>query len=325
MAGPLAGDRLAWWEHIGVTRDNISILDVPREDLAHYSKKTYDLMYRYPTLGFEELEGIASRTDFDLGSHTRYQEQYDLTAQVADNPSSTTRLSYFDTQANRHVIPFVVEPSAGVGRCLLAVLSEAYDESMVKAPPEDKLAAVKGGLDAFNASVAKNSRLPDETRESLLAFGEAVAGDLPESMPRIDALLAMTGADRIKEGKTLRNLSQKVIGDHYRTVLRLKPHLAPVKVAVFPLKRTDDRLASTARDIRRSLQSGGRIRTVYDDTGAIGKLYRRQDEIGTPLCVTVDFQTLDDQAVTVRDRDTMVQDRVSIGELKDYVEEKLAS
>ena len=318
-------DRLAWWEHIGVDRNNIRILDVPREDLAHYSKKTYDLMYGYPSLGYEELEGIASRTDFDLGSHTRYQEQYELTAQVAENPSSTTRLSYFDPQTNRHVIPFVVEPSAGVGRCLLAVLSEAYDEPMVKAPPDDKLAGVKSGLDAFIASVAKNKKLPEESRESMHSFGESISRELPESMPRIDALLAMPGADRIKEGKTLRNLSQKVIGDHYRTVLRLRPHLAPVKVAVFPLKRTDDRLASTARDIRKSLQSGGRIRTVYDDTGAIGKLYRRQDEIGTPLCVTVDFQTIEDQAVTVRDRDTMAQDRVAIGELKDYVEEKLAS
>ena len=318
-------DRLSWWEHIGVNRDAIRILDVPREDLAHYSKKTYDLMYGFPTLGHEELEGIASRTDFDLGSHTRYQEQYDLTAKVADNQSSTTRLSYFDPQTNRHVIPFVVEPSAGVGRCLLAVLSEAYDESMVKAPPGDKLDAVQKGLDAFNASVAGNKKLPEDSRESMHAFGASISRELPESMPRIDALLAMPGADRIKEGKTLRNLSQKVIGDHYRTVLRLKPHLAPVKVAVFPLKRTDDRLASTARDIRKSLQSGGRIRTVYDDTGAIGKLYRRQDEIGTPLCVTVDFQTIDDQAVTVRDRDTMAQDRVPIGELNAYVEEKLAT
>ena len=318
-------DRLSWWEHIGVSRSAIRIHDVPREDLAHYSKKTYDLMYGFPTLGYEELEGIASRTDFDLGSHTRYQEQYDLTAKVADNQSSTTRLSYFDPRTNRHVIPFVVEPSAGVGRCLLAVLSEAYDEPMVKPPPEDKLATVKDGLDAFNASVSMNSKLPDEARESMHSFGESISSELPESMPRIDALLTMPGADRIKEGKTLRNLSQKVIGDHYRTVLRLKPHLAPVKVAVFPLKRTDDRLAATARDIRKSLQSGGRIRTVYDDTGAIGKLYRRQDEIGTPLCVTVDFQTIDDHTVTVRDRDTMAQDRVPVNELKDYVAEKLAS
>lgn len=318
-------DRLSWWEQIGVDRSVIRVHDVPREDLAHYSKKTYDLMYSYPSLGYEELEGIASRTDFDLGSHTRYQTQYDLTAKVAENQSSTTRLSYFDPQANKHVIPFVVEPSAGVGRCMLAVLSEAYDEPMVKAPSEENLVTVKNGLEAFNSSVSKNNKLAVEVRDSILAFGESISRDLPESMPRLDVLLAMPGADRINEGKVLRNLSQKVIGDHYRTVLHLKPDLAPVKVAVFPLKRTDERLSGTAREITKSLQLEGRIRTVYDDTGAIGKLYRRQDEIGTPLCVTVDFQTIDDHTVTVRDRDTMEQDRLPINELQDYVAEKLTS
>ena len=178
-------------------------------------------MYSYPSLGYEELEGIASRTDFDLGSHTRYQTQYDLTAKVAENQSSTTRLSYFDPQANKHVIPFVVEPSAGVGRCMLAVLSEAYDEPMVKAPSEENLVTVKNGLEAFNSSVSKNNKLAVEVRDSILAFGESISRDLPESMPRLDVLLAMPGADRINEGKVLRNLSQKVIGDHYRTVLHL--------------------------------------------------------------------------------------------------------
>ena len=207
-------DRLSWWEHIGVSRSAIRIHDVPREDLAHYSKKTYDLMYGFPTLGFEELEGIASRTDFDLGSHTRYQEQYDLTAKVADNQSSTTRLSYFDPRTNRHVIPFVVEPSAGVGRCLLAVLSEAYDEPMVKAPPEEKLAAVKDGLDAFKRVGFKEQQTAGRGAGVHAFLRGVISGELPESMPRIDALLAMPGADRIREGKTLRNLSQKVIGDH---------------------------------------------------------------------------------------------------------------
>ena len=94
-------------------------------------------------------------------------------------------------------------------------------------------------------------------------------------------------------------------------------------MAVFPLKRTDKNLVSTAKQIRKTLQTGGKIRTVYDDTGAIGKLYRRQDEIGTPFCVTVDFQSLDDQTVPIRDRDTMAQERLPINELKSYVEEKL--
>lgn len=316
-------DRLSWYQHIGVSRDHIQIYDVPKKDLAHYSKKTYDLMYRYPTLGYEEIEGIASRTDFDLGSHTRYQEQYDLKAKVMDNPDSTTRLSYFDPQTNKHLIPFVIEPSAGVGRCLLAVLSEAYDEPMVKPPSDDKLSMVSKELEAFNAAVAKNTKMNSEVQEALLAFGESISKELQETMPRIEALLAMQGADRIQQGKKLRNQSQKVINDHYRTVLHLRPHLAPVKVAVFPLKRTDENLVATAKQIRKTLQTGGKIRTVYDDTGAIGKLYRRQDEIGTPFCVTVDFQSLDDQTVTIRDRDTMAQERLPINELKSYVEEKL--
>jgi glycyl-tRNA synthetase len=240
-----------------------------------------------------------------------------------DNPDSTTRLSYFDPQTNKHLIPFVIEPSAGVGRCLLAVLSEAYDEPMVKPPSDDKLSMVSKELEAFNAAVAKNTKMNSEVQEALLAFGESISKELQETMPRIEALLAMQGADRIQQGKKLRNQSQKVINDHYRTVLHLRPHLAPVKVAVFPLKRTDENLVATAKQIRKTLQTGGKIRTVYDDTGAIGKLYRRQDEIGTPFCVTVDFQSIDDQTVTIRDRDTMAQERLPINELKSYVEEKL--
>ncbi len=318
-------DRLAWWQSIGVRRDHISIYDVPKNDLAHYSKRTYDLMYAYPTLGYEEIEGIASRTDFDLGSHTRYQEKYDLTAQVKPNADSTTRLSYFDVPSNKHIVPFVVEPSAGVGRCMLAVLCEAYDEPMVKVPDEGRLKIVSDGLDAFNQSVSKNEKLPTDLRDGLQAFGESIAQDILEKMPQINALLAMPGADRIQLGKKLRGQSQKVIEDHYRTVLHLKPHLAPVKVAVFPLKRNDDDLVSTAKNIRKSLQVGGRIRTVYDDTGAIGKLYRRQDEIGTPFCVTVDYETLDNNTVTVRDRDSMDQIRLPIDQLPAYVGEHVAS
>ncbi|MBT5874225.1 MAG: glycine--tRNA ligase [Candidatus Latescibacteria bacterium] len=314
-------DRLAWWRRIGVRRDMISIYDVPAEDLAHYSKRTYDLMYDYPTLGPEEIEGIASRTDFDLGSHTRYQDKYDLVSQVKENSDSTTRLSYFDVKANKHIIPFVVEPSAGVGRCLLAVLSEAYDEPMVKAPDEDRLKLVADELEVFNRAVGKNDKIPVEMRDTMLGFGESISQNLPDTMPQIGALLAMPGAERINAGKKLRGQAQKVIEDHYRTVLHLKPSLAPVKVAVFPLKRNDEDLVSTAKGIRKSLQVGGQIRTVYDDTGAIGKLYRRQDEIGTPFCVTVDYETLENKTVTVRDRDTMEQIRLPIDELSSYVSE----
>ena len=107
-------------------------------------------------------------------------------------------------------------------------------------------------------------------------------------------------------------------------MLRFKPHLAPIKAAVFPLKRNHEGLVALAKDIRRSIQSSGRMRAIYDDTGAIGKLYRRQDEIGTPFCLTVDFQSLEDRTVTVRDRDTMAQERVAVQELQDYLEERVS-
>jgi glycyl-tRNA synthetase len=131
--------------------------------------------------------------------------------------------------------------------------------------------------------------------------------------------------------KKLRGQADQVLsGDTYRTVLHLKPALAPIKAAVFPLKRNNDEIVAVAQRIRKELQSEGDMRTVYDDTGAIGKLYRRQDEIGTPFCITVDFDTLgrgDDNTlqntVTVRDRDSMQQERVPIGELQQYLREKI--
>jgi glycyl-tRNA synthetase len=133
----------------------------------------------------------------------------------------------------------------------------------------------------------------------------------------------MPGADQIEVGKKLRGQAQPLIDEHFRTVLHLKPHLAPIKVAVFPLKRNHDGLVDLARGLRKELQVGANMRTVYDDTGAIGRLYRRQDEIGTPFCITVDFQSLEDQTVTVRNRDTMQQERVSTRELRSYLEERV--
>ncbi|GAB4205217.1 MAG: glycine--tRNA ligase [Roseiflexaceae bacterium] len=316
-------DRLRWWEGIGVPRERIQVYDVPASDLAHYSKRTFDLMYNYPTLGYEEIEGIASRTDFDLGSHSRDQDKLGLTARVKPNPDSNERLTYFDQAGNRHIVPFVIEPSAGVGRCTLAVLCEAYDEQMVKSPPTEKLEAVSTGLQSFIKSVGRNEKLSGETRDALLERANAIAGALPEALPQIETLLGMSGADQIEVGKKLRGQAQPVSDEHFRTVLRLKPKIAPIKVAVFPLKRNHEGLVGLARELRRNLQSGGQMRTVYDDTGAIGRLYRRQDEIGTPFCVTVDFQSLEDQTVTVRDRDTMQQERVKTAELADYVKSKL--
>jgi glycyl-tRNA synthetase len=316
-------DRLRWWQSLGISRDRIQVYDVPKEDLAHYSKRTFDLMYDYPTLGFEEIEGIASRSDFDLGSHSKDQESLGLSARVSPNSHSTARLTYFDPATNKHVVPFVVEPSMGVGRCFLAVLSEAYDEEMVKPPAPEKLAIVADALSAFLKSAGKSDKISAEARDALIARGERIAADLPATLPQADALLAMPGADQIELGKKLRGQAQPLTDEHFRTVLHLRPRLAPVKAAVFPLKRNHDGLVALAKDIRKSLQSGGRMRAVYDDTGAIGKLYRRQDEIGTPFCLTVDFQSLEDQTVTVRDRDTMAQERVPVAELQDYLDERL--
>ena len=237
-------DRINWWVNLcGLRREDLEEYHVPTGDLAHYSKATVDLMYRYP-IGVEELEGIANRTDFDLGSHTKDQEKLNLAARVQPNTDATERLSYFDHATNKHIVPYVIEPSAGVDRGVLAILCSAYDE------------------------------------------------------------------EQLDKGDT-------------RTVLRLKPALAPIKVAVLPLKKNHDEIVACAKGIKRDLQATGEMRSVYDDTAAIGKLYRRQDEVGTPFCVTVDFQTLEDQTVTVRDRDTMAQERIAIPDLRDFVRERL--
>jgi glycyl-tRNA synthetase len=316
-------DRLRWWESIGISRDHLQVYDQRPDELAHYAKRTFDLLYDYPTLGFQEIEGIASRTDFDLGSHSRDQEALGLTAKVSPNNQSTARLTYYDQANNRHIVPFVVEPSMGVGRCFLAVLAEAYDEQMVKPPPAEKLAAASDALAAFLKSVGRSEKIAAETRDALAERGQAITADLPGALPQIEALLAMPGADQIELGKKLRGQAQPLIDEHFRTVLHLKPHLAPIKAAVFPLKRNHEGLVAQAKEIRRTLQVGGQMRTVYDDTGAIGRLYRRQDEIGTPFCITVDFQSLEDGTVTVRDRDTMAQERVPIGELQGYLRARI--
>ena len=240
-------DHMDWWvNEVGLQAENLRLYEVPTGELAHYSKRTVDLMYKFP-IGWEELEGIANRTDFDLGSHSKEQEKLGLTASVITNEHSTERLTYFDQPNNKHIVPYVIEPSAGVDRGVLAALCAAYDE------------------------------------------------------------------ETLENGET-------------RVVLRLRPALAPIKVAVLPLKKNEPAIVATAKAIKRALQATGDIRAVYDDSAGIGRLYRRQDEVGTPLCVTVDFDTLgreDDTSlkdtVTVRDRDTMTQERVAIADLEGYV------
>ncbi len=321
--------RLAWWESVGLRRDNLQVYTVPREELAHYSKATYDLMYRYP-IGFEELEGIASRTDYDLGSHSREQDRLNLTARVPPNSDSVAKLTYYDQENRQHIVPFVIEPSAGVDRGVLAILTEAYEEQQVKQLSEDRQQAVADALASFLKSVGRNDKISAENRDALLAAGEEIQHDLPAALPRVQALLDMPGAGNIDVGKKLRGQANPAIDEAFRTVLHLKPALAPIKVAVLPLKRNNEEIVGIAKHIRKTLQATGMLRTVYDDTGAIGKLYRRQDEIGTPYCITVDFDTLGDgkdpamkHTVTVRDRDSMDQERVPIDELVGYLTERM--
>jgi glycyl-tRNA synthetase len=315
--------RLAWWESIGVSRSRIQIYDVPKADLAHYSKRTYDLMYDYPSLGYEEIEGIASRSDYDLGSHSRDQESLGLSARVSPNADSTARLTYYDIESKRHIVPFVVEPSAGIGRCMLAVMSDAYDEQLTKPIDTEKLQPVAEMLQSFLKSVGRNEKISASARDAILERGEAIAASLPDALPQVEVLLAMPAADQIEVGKKLRGQAQPLIDEHFRTVMHFKPHIAPIKAAVFPLKRNHEGLVAMAKGIRRDLQLGAQMRTIYDDTGAIGRLYRRQDEIGTPFCITVDFDSLEQQTVTVRDRDTMQQERVPVAELQGYLAERV--
>lgn len=243
-------NRLQWWRDQGLQSDNLEAYHQAADELAHYAKATVDILYRFPH-GMEELEGIANRTDFDLGSHTRSQGDYNLSARVEPNEDSTAKLVIPDPDTNKPIVPFVIEPSAGVDRGVLAILTEAF------------------------------------TKETL-----------------------QNGSERI--------------------VLKLKPHLAPIKVAVLPLARNKPEIVEKAKGIKNSLMATGIGRVFYEDTGNIGKGYRRHDEVGTPFCVTVDFDTLgkgDDAAltdtVTVRDRDTMTQERIAISELAAYVRERL--
>ena len=235
--------RLSWWEQQGVCSENIELYDVPKDELAHYSKGTIDVMYKFPH-GLEELEGIANRTDFDLGSHTKNQEELNISANVMDNNSSNTRLAIQDQETNKWVVPFVIEPSAGVERRILAIMNEAYN------------------------------------------------------------------LEQLDNGKE-------------RIVLKLKPHLSPIKAAVIPLKKNNEDLVNLAKNVKNSLQKLNLGRIILENTGNIGKGYRRHDEIGTPLCITIDFDSLENQTATVRDRDTMLQETIAIENLQDYLIKKI--
>lgn len=236
---------LDWFVSLGLDRRNLQLRDVPQEELAHYSKRTVDIMYRYfperpeEERQWEELMGIAYRTDFDLRSHS--SKPVDVEGKRF-NPDSTEDLSFFDDSLKERFYPHVIEPAAGVNRTVLAILMDAYSE---------------------------------KTNE---------------------------------KGET-------------RVILKLRPEMAPIKAAILPLAKNKPEIVGMAKAIKRSLQPV--LRSVYDDTGGIGKLYARQDEIGTPFCVTVDHQSLEDEAVTVRDRDTWEQERVKVSDLSEHLQARL--
>ena len=224
-----------WLLSIGLKDENLRLRDHDPEELCFYSKATTDFEFLFP-FGWGELWGVADRTDYDLTQHQN---------------TSGKDLTYFDPETNQRYIPYVVEPSLGVERSVLAVLCDAYDEEVV-------------------------------------------------------------GQD--KNGK-----------DDVRVVLHLHPALAPYKAAILPLSK---KLSEPAMEIYNDLCKDFML--DFDETGSIGKRYRREDEIGTPFCITVDFDTVGDgenpgdHCVTVRERDTMEQVRIPISELKAYLTEKLA-
>jgi glycyl-tRNA synthetase len=228
--------RLKWWVDQGVPMESITLYEVPTNELAHYSKRTIDLMYKFPH-GVEELEGIANRTDFDLGSHSKKQNDLNIKSNITKNKDSNSKLAV--QEDGEWVVPYVIEPSAGVERGFLAIINEAYS------------------------------------------------------------------IEDLEDGKS-------------RVVLKLKPHLSPIKAAVIPLKKNNKEIVSLSKLVKKRLQKLGLGRIIFENTGNIGKSYRKHDEIGTPLCITVDFESLDDKSVTVRDRDTMNQTRIEFEKLNDF-------
>ena len=230
------GTDLDWFEYyckncvqflkdLGINEENIRLRAHDPEELAHYSNGTSDIEYHFSEpIGWGELWGIADRTDFDLKAHQTTSKQ---------------NLEYFDQEANEKYIPYVIEPSVGVERLMLAVMCEAYQEEQLE--------------------------------------------------------------------------------NDSRVVLKLHPALAPYKVAVLPLSK---KLSDQGDEVFAKLSK--HFSVTYDDAQSIGKRYRRQDAIGTPFCVTVDFETANDGCVTIRDRDTMQQERVALDDLVSYIENRIA-
>src|SRR4030042_2762270 len=213
-------ERMDWFVGLGIDKKNLRFREHEDDERAHYAVRSVDIEYNWPFMGWGELEGIANRTDSDLKQHTK---------------ESGKDLSYYDEETKEKIVPYVIEPSIGVGRTMLALLINAYTEE--KAPTAEK--------------------------------GESET----------------------------------------RVVLKLSPGLAPVKVAVLPLVK-DEKLIKIAKEIYKDLKKEWNV--MYDEVGTVGRRYRRQDEIGTPFAITVDFDTLKDKSVTIRDRDSMKQGRVKV-------------
>jgi glycyl-tRNA synthetase len=232
---------------LGVKKENLRRFEHPKEKLSHYSKKTVDLEYNFP-FGWNELSGLANRTDFDLSAHAKLSGQ---------------DLSWTDSATGRKFVPHVIEPSFGLDRALLAALLAAYTEEKINEVPPIKEGAKPGE-----------------------------AGGVKEEI---------------------------------RIVMKFPVKIAPVKIAIFPLLKNKPALVEKAKGIFAELKKD--FACEFDDNGNVGKRYRRQDEIGTPYCVTVDFETIEKippagGTVTVRNRDTMKQERIKASELKKYFEEK---
>lgn len=217
----------------GLSQQRLRRFDHPKKNLAHYSKGTTDFEYQFP-FGWGELAGVANRTDFDLSAHEKYSKQ---------------DMKYFEESTKEKFWPYVIEPTLGVERLMLALLVEGFEKIV-----EDK----------------------DDKEEKDRETGEIV--------------------------------------------LHLHPKIAPIKAAVLPLVKKDQ-LPKIAEEIYRSLSNDWQI--AYDESGSIGRRYRRQDEIGTPFCITVDFQSIEDQTVTLRDRDTMKQERVKINKINKRINDLL--
>ncbi len=245
--------RFAWYTDLGIRKENLRFREHASDELAHYAKACVDIEYRFPfgKGDWQELEGIANRTDFDLRQHqrgmrtvTRWIEngRDALKTPLAEEHEDWQKgpLSFFDDQTRERYIPYVIEPSAGADRATLAFLVDAYDEEEVR--------------------------------------GEQ------------------------------------------RNLLRFHPSLAPIKVGIFPLVKKEgmpEKAKALYDDLKRYMTC------FYDDKGAVGRRYRRQDEAGTPYCVTIDGQTNEDGTVTIRERDSMDQTRISLDQVRHYLRDKL--